>query len=329
MNELPATPLPIADAAAAPAARDPAAPPALTPHDPMIVLGFRCLQREFSALVARQPQRDMAPSTKDVHQMRIATRRLRVALRLFGHMLPRRQAKQLKHELRWFAHALGSVRDLDVHAEILHAYVQTLPAEQGQQLGDYELHLRRIRTAARNELTALFGTERYEEFVATFTDVLDGAPSRAAVRRWKSFRISDGAAEFLKRSRKRVFKLGRKLGAEAAAKDLHRLRIRAKRLRYELEFFLEVYPDLAQAAAATKAIQDLLGACQDSYMATEHLAEYTRALRRLRQKVVTPQAAIGQWVAHQAQQGHDARLAFPLAWTRFVNELKNTPLGVH
>jgi CHAD domain-containing protein len=260
--------------------------------------------------------------------MRIATRRLRVALRLFGHMLPRRQAKQLEHELRWLARALGSVRDLDVHAESFRDYLEALPPAQGQQLGDYELHLRRTRAAARQELTAVFGSERYAKLVALFADVLDGAPSAAAVRRWRSFRISDGAAEFLKRSRKRVFKLGRKIGANAGAKDLHRLRIRAKRLRYELEFFLEVYPDLAPAAAATKAIQDLLGTYQDSCMATERLADYTRALRRLRQKGVAPQPALGHWVARQAQQGQVARLAFPLEWKRFVHELKSTPLGL-
>jgi len=325
MHESPAASLPPTDAAA-PSVRDPAAPLPLTPHEPMIVLGSRCLRQEFNALVARQPQRDETPSTKDVHQMRIATRRLRVALRLFGHMLPPRQAKQLEHELRWLARALGGVRDLDVHTESFHDYLEALPPEQGQQFGDYELHLRRTRTAARQELAAVFGSERYAQFTAMFADVLDGAPSAAAVRRWRSFRISDGAAEFLKRSRKRVFRLGRRIGTDAGPRDLHRLRIRAKRLRYELEFFLEVYPDLAQAAAATKAIQDLLGTYQDSCMATERLADYTRALRRLRQKGVAPQPALGQWVTRQAQQGQVARLAFPLEWERFVHELKNASL---
>jgi len=305
-----------------------AAPPTLTPREPMILLGFRCLQREFGALVARQPPRDTPPSVEDVHQMRIATRRLRVALRLFGHMLPRRQTKHLKRELRWLARALGGVRDLDVHAESFRDYLRGLTPEQAQQLGDYELHLRRTRTVARNELTAVFTTERYTELVASFAALLDGAPSEAAVRRWRSFRISDGAAEFLKRSRKRVFRLGRKIGPGAGAKDLHRLRIRAKRLRYGLEFFFEAYPGLAGAAATTKSLQDLLGAHQDSCMATERLAAYTQALRRLRQKGVVPQPALGQWVAWQTQMGQHARVAFPLEWQRFVLELKNTPLGV-
>ena len=295
----------------------------------MIVLGYRCLQREFQALITRQPTQGSKPSTDDVHQMRIATRRLRVALRLFGHMLPRPQAKELKRELRWFARTLGTVRDLDVHAHSFRSYLRGATPEHVQLLGDYEMQLRRDRTAARTALAAQFATPRYTEFMATFAAVLDGAPSAAALRRWKSFRISDGAAEYLRTSKKRVFKLGREIGPDAQAKDLHRLRIRAKRLRYELEFFLEVYPELDAAAKATKGLQDLLGACQDSRLAGERLAAYTRALRRWRQEVPArvPRPVLGQWEAHQTQVGQEARLAFPAEWARFVHELKNTALN--
>jgi CHAD domain-containing protein len=293
----------------------------------MILLGYRCLQREFQSLVAHQPQHSTAPKTEGVHQMRIATRRLRVALRLFGHMLPRPQRRELKHELRWFARALGTVRDLDVHAENFRSYLRAATPEQAQQLGDYELQLRRDRTAARNELGALFASERYANLVAAFQTLLAGAPSAAALRRWQSFRISDGAAQYLKMSKKRVLKLGRKIGADAHAEDLHRLRIRAKRLRYEIEFFLEAYPELTAPAKATKALQDVLGAHQDSCMAAQRLAAYRRSLRR-RQQPVEPRPALGQWKAHELQAGQDARLAFPLEWERFVRELKNAPLGV-
>jgi triphosphatase len=294
----------------------------------MIVLGYRCLQREFQALVARQPAADKTPSTHDVHQMRIATRRLRVALRLFGHMLPRAQAKQLKRDLRWFAGRLGTVRDLDVHAEHFRSYLRGATAEHAQLLGDYELQLRRDRAVARSELTVHLATPRYRELIATFEAVLHGAPSAAALRRWKSFRISDGAAEYLRESKKRVFKLGRNIGPTTEAKELHRLRIRAKRLRYELEFFLEVYPELDAAAKATKGLQDLLGACQDASLARERLTAYTRALRRRRQEapIGVPRPALGQWGAHQTQVGQDARLAFPAEWARFVRELTSTTL---
>ena len=216
----------------------------LTRDDPMIVLGFRCMQRQYAELVAHGPRPALETSVEDVHRMRIALRRLRVALRLFGHMLPSHDAETLAHELRWLARRLGTVRDLDVHAHELRAHLEHASAEHARELGTYELDLRRQRTAARKELRDVLASERYRAFMATLERTVGRGPSPAASRRFKTFRIRDGARACLRRSRKRVVKLGRKLDARTNADALHRLRIRAKRFRYELEFFAEPYPAL-------------------------------------------------------------------------------------
>jgi len=293
----------------------------LTPDDPMIVLGYRCLRRAHDVLLARQPQRGTAPSTDDVHQMRIATRRLRVALRLFAHMLPHRAASAITRELRWFASALGNVRDLDVYAGTLRNYVRSAAAD-AEQLGGYELHVRRERTLARGELAELFASERYTRLLASFDKLLEGAPSAGALRRWQSFKVRDGAKSALKRSRKRVRKLGDKLGSDARANDLHRLRIRAKRLRYELEFFLEAYPHLASAAKATKALQDVLGDHQDACTAATELARYHRKLRAEKDgSAAPPVPALDRWRTSQKQKAAAARKAWPAEWNRFVTAI--------
>ena len=56
------------------------------PSDPMIVFAYDCLRREFKELASRRPVEGKPPSIDDVHRMRIAMRRLRVALRLFRRM---------------------------------------------------------------------------------------------------------------------------------------------------------------------------------------------------------------------------------------------------
>ena len=53
-----------------------------------------------------------------LHQMRVATRRLRAALRLFEQVVPT-DAEALRAELKWLATSLGAVRDLDVQLESL------------------------------------------------------------------------------------------------------------------------------------------------------------------------------------------------------------------
>ncbi len=221
----------------------------------MTVFAYECSRRELKELAARRPVDDKPPSTEDVHRMRIAMRRLRVALRLFRRMLPR-EAKEFRKGLRAFARALSDTRDLDVHADVFRTYAQAVPAESLGDLGGYELHLRRERTEARAKMIERFSDDRYDELLDP-ASLLEDAPSPGAARRWHSFKVSDGVDKYLKKSVKRVLKLGRKVGDEAHAKDLHRLRIRAKRLRYELEFFALAYKSLDKAALEAKALQDL------------------------------------------------------------------------
>ena len=286
----------------------------LKPRDPMIVFAYDCLRREFDALIARQPAGDAAPTPADVHQMRIATRRLRVALRLFRRMLPH-EAKAFRRDFSRFARALGEVRDLDVYGENFRVYAQAVPPENLDELGGYELHLRRERAEARDNLSVLFGDERHAALLRAFAEFLDGAPTPAAVRRWRSFKIADGVDKYLKRSLKRVLKLGRKIGAEARAKDLHRLRIRTKRFRYELEFFVAVYPSLGKIAKATKVLQDLLGVHQDACTATDRLETYARSLRKRGSKA-TP-AGLGTLVESQQRQAREVRDKFGAEWRTF------------
>ena len=290
----------------------------------MIAFAYACLRREFAALSARRPRTGASPEPEDIHQMRIATRRLRVAMRLFRHMLPAKAARLAK-EFRWFGRTLGEVRDLDVYAENFRGYVQAIPPEELHDLGGYELHLARARAAARDNLGALFADERYSQLLAALAAFLDGAPTPAALRRWRSFRIGDGIAKYLEKSVQRVVKTGRKIGRDTPAKSLHRLRIRAKRLRYELEFFSEVYPALAKAAKTTKALQDTLGAHQDACTASERLADYARPLRGPDARRVP--AGLSRLLESQEQKARDARQAFAGEWRRFARTVGRAKLA--
>jgi triphosphatase len=293
------------------------------PSDPMIVFAYECLRREFAALIERQPAPNATPSPSDVHQMRIATRRLRVALKLFGRMLPK-ESQEFRREFRRFARALGEVRDLDVYSENFRTYCEAVPPENIHELGGYELHLRRERAEARGDLAALFADERHAALLQSFGAFVDGAPSAAAVRRWRSFKVANGVDKYLKKSLKRVLKLGHKIGAEARAKDLHRLRIRTKRLRYELEFFLEVYPSLGKAAKATKALQDLLGVHQDACTATDRLTTYSRGLRK---GGGARPAALGTLIDSQQQQARAVREQFGAEWRTFEHAVARGKLA--
>ena len=290
--------------------------PPLTPDSPMIALAYRCLRREYRSLIERQPERGTPSTPEDVHQSRIATRRLRVALRLFGGLLPARAVARLGKELRWLTRSLGAVRDLDVHTEALHEHLTSAGAAAAQELGGYELALRRERLAARDALKDLFASDRYAELMSDLAALLEDAPSPAALRRWRSFTVRAGAARYLKRTRKRVVKLGRRLGHHATSEDLHRLRIRVKRLRYALEFFIEPYPELTAAAKAAKAVQDVLGAHQDARTARRKILAYARESRK--RHGAAPPEALAEWRLAQHREAAQARRELTPAWQRFL-----------
>ncbi|HVY63953.1 MAG TPA: CHAD domain-containing protein [Gammaproteobacteria bacterium] len=320
ISRLPTSPpAPAGDHARTP--KRPSEPP-LTPDSPMIALAYRCLSRDFDTLLARQPHPGSTPAPEDVHQIRIATRRMRVALRLFGALLPQRAA-HLGKELRWFARALGSVRDLDVHDDALREHLQSAGVAAARDLGGYELALRRERLGAREALHRVFAGERYAALIEDLGALLEGAPSPAALRRWRSFTIRAGAARYLKKSRKRVVKLGRKLGPDTSADDLHRLRIRAKRLRYALEFFSEPYPELVPAAKATKSLQDVLGAHQDARTARRRLLAYARSLKKRDADAEPPQALV-EWRRTQHREAELARRSLAAEWQHLVAALDRT-----
>jgi CHAD domain-containing protein len=244
---------------------------------------------------------------------------------MFRRMLPR-AAKDFRKDLRSFARALGEVRDVDVHTETFRSFAQTIPAESLADVGGYELHLRRERAEARNRMSETFGDDRFDELLAAFAAFLEDAPSAGAERRWRSFKVSDGVDKYLKKSLKRVLKLGRKVGTEAHDKDLHRLRIRAKRFRYELEFFASAYKSLEKAAAEAKTLQDLLGAHQDACTASARLADYARSLRKHGGGPMP--AALARVAEAEKQKARDVRHSFPAEWRRFERSVTRGRIAV-
>lgn len=78
---------------------------------------------QLARIVRHDPGARLGDDAEDVHQMRVATRRLRAFLRAARAVAEPRWADELRAELRWLADALGPVRDLDVLLDYLRARV--------------------------------------------------------------------------------------------------------------------------------------------------------------------------------------------------------------
>jgi CHAD domain-containing protein len=288
------------------------------PADSFIVFAYATLEHEVATLLKFRPPAERAPTPDEIHQLRVAARRLRVGLRLFRRMLPSRDVARFRTDLRWFASSLGDVRDLDVYTDNFKQYCVALPPDQRGGLSGYELYLRRERAEARQRASAAFTDPRATALFDAATRFVARGPSPGALRRWRSLTVRDGIRASIRRSAMRVRRLGNGLGARSRPAELHDLRIKAKQLRYELEFFGAVYPALQPPAKTCKALQDLLGTHQDACTATARLRRYASLLRKQGGTASTLPPALVQLRRSQLGLARSARVAFAEQWQNFV-----------
>jgi inorganic triphosphatase YgiF len=91
-----------------------------------VVLAY--LRAHAATLVSLEPM-VRADQPDAVHQMRVATRRLRATLRSFGEVIPREATATLDSELHWLGGLLGQARDAEVLPSQLHDSLRPVPAE--------------------------------------------------------------------------------------------------------------------------------------------------------------------------------------------------------
>ncbi len=301
--------------------------PRLGPNDAFVRFAYAVLERETAVLAAHRRSGAATPTPDDIHDLRVAARRLRVALKLFRRVLARADVAHYRDELRWFAKALGDARDLDVYADGFKAYAQTLLPVQRAEFRGYELYLRRERAKARRRAAAVFVSPRTTALIAGLERLAAKGPSLSTLRRRRSLCIRDAARRSIGRSVARVRRIGRALHASSRPTALHKLRIKAKRLRYELEFFADTFPELAATADACKSMQDLLGAHQDAYTANARLRRYAALLRKQGARGELP-PALEKLRKRQLEHARKLRESFVERWPGFEKAIDAAPRAV-
>src|SRR4029450_7505707 len=88
--------------------------------------GLAVLRRPLTPLLAKEPGTRLGDDVEELHDMRVASRRLRAALSLFADVLPP-SAASFGDDLRWLGRALGAVRDFDVQLEQLDGWLAPVP----------------------------------------------------------------------------------------------------------------------------------------------------------------------------------------------------------
>jgi CHAD domain-containing protein len=93
-----------------------------------------------------------------VHDMRVATRRLRAVLEVFAPAFDRQEHKAVLDDVKALADALGARRDPDVQLESLAHLAEALPADAGPGLDVFARRLREEQAAGNEALAAALRT---------------------------------------------------------------------------------------------------------------------------------------------------------------------------
>jgi triphosphatase len=227
-------------------------------------VAFAILRRHFATMLTHEPGVRLGEDPEELHDMRVATRRLRSALKLYAEFLPKR-AERYGRDLRYFANALGEVRDLDVHLQRLEGEDN----EDRESLERVTAALEQRRSEARRNMLEVLDSKRYERFVSDFTSTLRRGRSPSPTRS-----ILEVAPELIRRRYKKVRKTAEGLDADSPPEDLHDLRKKGRRLRYALEPLDGVYGKPAERMIELlKELQDNLGEHQDLVVAAGLLRE--------------------------------------------------------
>lgn len=224
------------------------------------------LAEQVEALLAADP-RVRREGDDAVHAMRVASRRLRSALRTFAPLLDAAALGDLEPELAWLAAVLGDARDLEVLRDRLAGELDELPVELvlgpvRARLLDEELGGGGLRAHAA--AVEAMGGARYLTLLEAL-DTLVAAPPLTAAAAGPARAVLPG---LLRRSWKRLDHRAARAVASADDRDLHDARKAAKRARYTAE---AVEPVLGRRAGRlgeqAKEVQTVLGEHQDSVVA--------------------------------------------------------------
>jgi inorganic triphosphatase YgiF len=249
------------------------------------IVAFSCIRH----LVANEPAL-LRGDPEGVHQMRVALRRLRAAIAIFGDVVPGEETERLKGELKWITAELAPARDLDVF--VSNTVVPLARAKpRGHAVQGLRRELEAQRSGAVTRAQSAVASARYRGLVLdalAWIETGDWAHNDdPLLRLTRKRKLAAFATDELRRRRRKVVRKARKL-ADLDPRRRHKLRIAVKKLRYATDFLGGAFPGgkakkrRRRFEAALGALQDCLGALNDVVVHEDLAAKVAEANGRAR-----------------------------------------------
>jgi CHAD domain-containing protein len=213
---------------------------------------FRTLRRHVGAASTH--------NVDGVHDLRVASRRLRAVLMDHSQYFDRRPLKAFLKQVKLITRGLGDARELDVTLRLLRDWSRRLPVTFRPAIKDVERQLRAHRRAEANTVEMICSLASSRNFSAHYDCLIDSMYSG------KRCIMDSGAATLRKRS-KSLSKAIKTWRGDPSDERLHAVRIAFKKLRYTCEILQPHYGEsMNKFIAEIKNVQETLGAWNDQRM---------------------------------------------------------------
>ncbi|MBN1536000.1 MAG: CHAD domain-containing protein [Anaerolineales bacterium] len=251
--------------------------PGVNRDDTLSEAGRKILRYQFAQMLLNEDGTRLGEDIEALHDMRVATRRMRAALDIYNEAFTPKAIKMLLKGLRATGRHLGKVRDRDVFIDNARQYLHTLPEEHHNDLNPLISSWEEARQGYRQNMLAFLDSKPYREFkedLLTFVNT----PGTGARPLPESLLAPNLVCEV---TPKLIYTcLGDVRSFEpfldtATLPQFHALRIAFKKFRYAIEFSQEVLgAEVKQVIADLKKIQDHLGELNDAQVASLILKDY-------------------------------------------------------
>ena len=298
--------------------------PGVLPSDTLAEAGRKTLLYHFAEMLRHEEGTRLGEDIEELHDMRVATRRMRAAFDLFEQAFDPKVIRRHLKGLRATGRALGAVRDMDVFIEKANIYMQDLSPEGRQGLEVLVEAWGAQRETAREAMLVHLDSPDYAAFKEKFNKFVQtpGKGIRLLSDTCPVPPMARDAAPVLIYSRFGAVRAYEQLLETATLEQLHALRIEFKKLRYAVEFFREILGKEAKSVITVlKNMQDHLGDLNDAQVATQLLSDFLARMEFSHLDLPlserrNPEPVVVYLAAKHAER-HRLMRSFPAAWQVF------------
>ena len=257
--------------------------------------------------------------TEFLHDLRVAVRRTRSAIKLLGGVLPARLAEHYKAEFKWLGDLTTPTRDLDVHLLGFGPMTGQLVAASPADLEPLRAFLVKRRAREFRRLATALRGPRFraitDDWRKALLEIRDAGGPRRRRPAAAALAVTTTGHAF-----RRLAAHGAAITQDSPPESLHDLRKRAKELRYLLEFFAPLHDPVAyrKVVGDLKSLQDCLGDFQDSQVQREEIHALADAMLAERAAPAATLLAMGEIAAKLTLSQAVARAEFTTRFARFA-----------